>query len=405
MNLYRIVLVMAVGAWLGAWAADWPQWRGPQRDGVSQESGLLAAWPEGGPRQVWKTQGLGEGYAGLAVAQGRIYTQGQNSAQQFVLALDAATGKKLWETPSGRPFRESRGHGPRGTPTVDGDRLYAIAADGALVCLETATGKQVWRVSFTEKFGGRVPHWGYSESPLVDGGAVIVTPGGPGAAVVALDKRNGNLLWKSEDDPAGYSSAILAPVGAVRQVIVLTGQRAVGLRANNGGLLWSYDKVSNRVANIATPIFRDGHVFLSTDYGTGCALLKLTPEGEGVKAAEVYFNKDMKNHYSSSVLSGEYLYGYSSAVLTAMNFQTGEVLWRDRSVGKGSVTLADGHLYLLGEDGTMALARATPAGYREKSRFPLARGAYPTWTPPVVANSRLYLREQDNLYSFDVKGK
>lgn len=402
-------LLVTAALLASAFGADWPQWRGLRRDGVSQETGLLAQWPQGGPRQVWKAQALGEGYAGLAIANGRIYTQGQRGDRQYVLALDAATGKKLWETPAGRLFRESRGNGPRGTPTVEGDRLFALAADGTLVCLETAGGKPVWSVNFAEQFGGRVPNWGYSESPLVDGAQVIVTPGGPAAAVVALEKRSGKVVWKSQSDRAGYSSPIVAEVssaaGTVRQVVVLTGERAIGLRAWNGDLLWSYDKVSNRVANIATPIFRNGFVFLSTDYGTGCALLELRAEGDGVTAREVYFNRDMRNHYSSSVLHGEYLYGFSSAVLTAMNLQSGEVLWRDRGVGKGSLILAEGHLYLLGENGAVGLARATPSGYREQSRFQISRGSYPTWTPPAIADGRLYLRDQDALYCFDIQAR
>lgn len=366
----------------------------------------MAEWPPNGPPPAWKTQGLGEGYAGLAVAQGRIYTQGQRGDQQYVIAIDEATGKRLWEVPTGRAYHESRGNGPRGTPTVDGDRLYALAADGTFVCLEARTGKQIWRSSFTRDFSGSVPHWGYSESALIDGANVIATPGGRGAAVVALNKLNGTVVWKSQDDGAGYSSPVLAEVKAagapLREIVVLTEERAIGLRANNGELLWSYDKISNRTANIATPIYRDGHVFLSTDYGTGCALLRLTPDG---KASEVYFNREMRNHYSTSVLHGQYLYGFSSSTLTAMNWASGEVIWRDRSVGKGSLTLAEGHLYLFGENGTVGLAPASPSGYREKSRFAISRGSYPTWTPPVVSNGRLYLRDQDTLFSYNIKAK
>jgi outer membrane protein assembly factor BamB len=232
-----------------------------------------------------------------------------------------------------------------------------------------------------------------------------VTPGGSGAAVIALNKQNGNLVWKSQSDEAGYSSPMAVEAEGAKAIVVFTGDGVVGLAPKNGELLWRYDKVSNRTANIATPILQNGHVFVSSDYGTGCALLKLEPSGGSMKATEVYFSREMKNHYSTSILVGEYLYGFSSSVLTAMRFADGEVAWRDRSVGKGSVIYAEGHLYVLGENGTLALVEATPEAYREKSRFEIPRGAYPTWTPPVISNARLYLREQDSLYCYDIKAR
>jgi outer membrane protein assembly factor BamB len=381
------------------WAADWPQWRGPNRDGVSPETGLLDSWPKGGPPLVWKTHGLGEGYASPAVSSGHLYIQGQQGDEEFVLALDSNTGKQLWRAQTGRQFRESRGYGPRGTPSVDGDRLYTLAADGMLVCLETATGKRVWGFNIVDRFHGQILHWGISESPLVDGDRVIVTPGGAGAAVVALDKMNGKVLWTSQSDQAGYSSPVAFDAAGSRNVVVFTGDAAIGLDFNSGRLLWRYERVANRTADIATPIVHDGQVFLSSDYGTGCALLKVSTDG----ASEVYFNREMRNHYSTSVLVGDYLYGFSSSILTAMKFQTGEVAWRDRSVGKGSLIYADRHLYCLGEEGVVGLVEATPAGYREKSRFEIPKGGFPTWSQPVIADGKLYLREQDNLYCYNIK--
>lgn len=384
-------------------AADWPQWRGLHRDGISPETALLESWPAGGPRLVWKTQGLGEGYSSFAVVGDRIYTQGQQGNQEFVLAYDTNTGKQLWKVPTGGGYQESRGNGPRGTPTIDGDRLYALAADGTLVCLRAATGERIWGVNLMERFGGRVPTWGISESPLIDGDRLIVTPGGPGASVVALEKLKGNLLWKSQSDSAGYSSPIAFDAGGARKVVVFTAQGAIALDMKNGEFQWRYDKVANRTANIATPIVHDGYVFLSSDYGTGCALLKLTASAKAVDASEVYFNREMRNHYTTSVLVGDHLYGFSSGILTAMKFLTGEVAWRDRSVGKGNVIYAEGNLYAFGEDGVVGLIQATPQSYREKSRFEIRKGSYPTWTPPVIANGKLYLRDQDNLYCYNIK--
>lgn len=384
-------------------AADWPQWRGPNRDGISADTGLRTSWPASGPPLVWKARGLGEGYSSFSVVGDRLYTQGQSGDQEFVLAFDVNTGKQVWSVPNGRAFREQRGHGPRGTPTIDGTRLYALAADGSLVCLQAATGTRVWGMNIVEKFRGGVPHWGISESPLVDGDRVIVTPGGSGTAVVALDKTTGELLWKSQSDSAAYSSPMPYDVAGARKVAVFTGEGAIGLDMKTGALEWRYNKVSNRTANIATPIIKNGHIFLSSDYGTGCALLRLTPAGKTATASEVYFNRDMKNHYSSSVLVGDHVYGFSSNILTAMKFLTGEVAWRDRSVGKGSVAYAEGHIYALGEDGAVGLIEATPAGYKEISRFEIPRGNFPTWTQPVIANGKLYLREQDNLYCYNIK--
>lgn len=388
-------------ATFAASAADWPQWRGLHRDGKSPETGLLTVWPENGPPLQWKTSGLGEGYSAFSVAGDRLYTQGQRGSQQLVMAFDTATGRKVWETPSGGAYRERRGNGPRGTPTVDGDWLYALASDGTLACLDRAAGKKLWELNIVKEFGGEVVHWGISESPLVDGDRLIVTPGGPGASVVALDKKTGKLLWKSQSDKAGYSSPVAFDAAGRRQIAVLTGEGALGLNAANGELLWRNKKVANGIANIATPIAFDGRVFFSTDYGTGCLLLDVRSGG----ARELYFNREMKNHYSSSILHQGYLYGFSSSILTAMKFEDGSVAWRDRSVGKGSVTYADGHLYVLSEAGRVALVEATPAGYREKSRFSIPSGEFPTWTPPVIAHGRLYLREQDLLYAFDIRAK
>ena len=399
----RSIPMLALVCCAAAFSADWPQWRGPNRDGISAETGLLDAWPAVGPPRIWVTQGLGEGYSSFAVVGDRLFTQGQQGNQEFVAAFDTNTGKLLWKTPGGGAFRESRGHGPRGTPTVDGTRLYALAADGSLLCLDTATGQRVWSINLMEKFGGYVPSWGISESPLIEGDRVIVTPGGPGASVVALEKTKGNLIWKSQSDPAGYSSPMAYDAPGSRKVVVFTANGAIGLDMKSGELQWRYNKVANRTANIATPIVHDGYVFLSSDYGTGCALLNLKPGARTLAGSEVYFNRDMKNHYSTSVLIGDYLYGFSSGILTAMKFLTGEVAWRDRSVGKGSVTYADRHLYAFSEDGVVGLIDATPQGYKERSRFEIRRGNYPTWTPPVIANGKLYLREQDTLYCYNIK--
>lgn len=381
---------------------DWPQWRGPNRDGISKETGLLKQWPAGGPRLVWKATGAGGGYSSFSIANGRLYTMGLRGDREYIIAFDVANGKEVWATPHGSAFRNDRGDGPRGTPTVDGERLYALGGSGDLSCLDARTGRTIWTMNVLSKFGGSNTKWGISESPLVMGEKVLVNAGGPGASIVALKKTDGTLIWKSQSDEAGYSSAIPVEVGGVTQVVFFTGNRALGLDLRDGRLLWEYARPSNDVANVATPVARLNRVFISSDYGTGGGVVEIKSDG---KAQEIYFTKDMRNHHSSSVLVGDHLYGFSSSILTAMRFDTGEIAWRDRSVGKGSLVYADGHLYCFSENGVVGLVEATPAAYREKGRFRIQQGSLPTWTHPVVAGGRLYLRDQDTIYAFDVREK
>ena len=288
------------------------------------------------------------------------------------------TGKKLWEAANGSEFSNDRGNGPRSTPTIDGNRLYVLGASGDLTCLETAAGKRVWSVNLLSTFGGSNPKWGLSESPLIVGQRVLVNAGGPGASMVALDKQTGKVIWKSESDGAGYSSAVVQQVGGTKQAVFFTATRAVGVDVNDGHLLWGYPRVANRVANIATPIVKDNFVFLSSDYGTGAALLKLDATGSGVTATEVYFTQEMRNHHSSSILVGDHLYGFSSAILTALRFADGVTAWKDRSVGKGSLAFAEGNLYLFSENGVVGLAEATSQRLRREGplQHPAGRAAH-----------------------------
>lgn len=383
-------------------AANWPQWRGPNRDGISKETGLLKQWPAEGPPLVWKATGAGRGYSSFSMSNGKLYTMGLRGDREFIVAFDLATGKEAWATAHGTAFRNDRGDGPRGTPTVDGDRIYALGGSGDLSALEARTGKVIWSKNVLKEFGGSNITWGISESPLVMGNKLLVNAGGPGASIVALNKRDGSLIWKSQSDEAGYSSAIPMELNGVTQVVFFTGERAVGLDSRDGRLLWEYAKPSNRTANVATPIARANRVFISSDYGTGGGVIEIKADNQ---AQEIYFTKEMRNHHSSSVLIGDHLYGFSSAILTAMKFDTGEIAWRDRSVGKGSLVYADGHLYCFSENGVVGLVEATPAGYKEKGRFRIQQDSLPTWTHPVVAGGRLYLRDQDTIYAFDVREK
>jgi outer membrane protein assembly factor BamB len=401
--LLPAILLLALGQQaLAQSAADWPQWRGPNRDGISKETGLLKQWPAEGPPLVWKASGAGSGYSSFSVANGKLYTMGLRGDREYVIAFDVASGKEAWSTAHGSAFRNDRGDGPRGTPTVDGDRVYALGGAGDLTSLDARTGKIIWSKNVLREFGGRNITWGISESPLVLGDKVLVNAGGPGASIVALNKTNGSLVWKSQSDKAGYSSAIPVEVNGTTQVVFFTAQRAVGLDPKDGRLLWEYGKPANNVANVATPIARENRVFISSGYGTGGGVIEIKADN---KAQEIWFTKDMRNHHSSSVLIGDYLYGFSESILTAMRFDTGDIAWRDRSVGKGSLVFADGNLYCFSENGVVGLVEATPTGYKEKGRFRIAQGNLPTWTHPVVVGGRLYLRDQDTIYAYDVRAK
>jgi outer membrane protein assembly factor BamB len=384
---------------------DWPQWRGPRRDGVSTERGLLKQWPGNGPPLAWQTKGAGEGYSSFSVANGRLFTLGARGSTEYVIAFDVATGKRLWEVAHGRRFNNDRGDGPRATPTIEGDRVYAFGASGDLAVLESATGKVIWTQNVLQKYGGSNISWGLSESPLVLSDRILVNAGGSGASIVAVRKTDGSLIWKTQNDEPGYSSAVLLESGGLRQAVFFTAERALGVDVNDGRLLWSYNRVANRTANIATPIVRGSQVFLSSDYGTGAALLSIMVDGPKVSAREVYFTSEMRNHHSSSVLIGEHLYGFSSSILTAMHFETGKQAWRDRSVGKGSLVFADDRLYLYSENGVVGLAEANPAGYREHGRFQIRAGNLPTWSHPVVSGGKLFLRDQDTIYAYDVTAR
>jgi len=405
-------LVVAFFAWglvqgRAASPADWPQWRGPDRTGLSAESGLLRQWPPSGPTLVWTTSGVGAGYGSVAVKGDRIFVQGLKNNDSAVLALNRTDGKLVWSKVLGRGGGNEQGHGPRGTPTVDDDRLYVLTENGELACLKAADGAVVWQRNILKDFGGRNIQWLISESPLVDGGNVIVTPGGRGAGIVALNKMSGATIWTSKElsDPAGYASPVIADVQGVRMVMTLTSAAGVGVRASDGKLMWRYPKVANGTANIATPVFFDNKVFYTSNYDTGGALLGLSQEGGEIKAREVYFTRDMMNHHGGVVLVNGFLYGFSNAILTCLEFATGKVAWRNRSVGKGSLTFANGDLYLLGEDNIVGLAEANSTEYRERGRFKIPDQGWPSWAHPVVSGGQLFIRNQNTLAAYDVRAR
>ncbi|HEX7182225.1 MAG TPA: PQQ-binding-like beta-propeller repeat protein [Thermoanaerobaculia bacterium] len=420
-----LILATSVALAVAAPAAspEWPQWRGPNRDAVAKESGLLTQWPESGPPLAWKASGLGGGFSSLAISGGRIYTLGDRQGSQQVVAMSLADGKIAWTAKVGPPWEDEYG-GPRGTPAVDGDRVYALGSEGDLVCLQAATGKEIWRKNLARDFGGRVmSSWKWAESPLVDGDRLIVTPGVPSATLVALDKKTGKEIWRAATpslgdkgrDGAGYSSVVVSNGGGVKQYVQLTGRGLVSVRAQDGKFLWGYNKIANDVANIPTPVIKGDHVFTSTGYQTGSALLKLSRAGDGVQAQEVYFlpARTLQNHHGGLVLIGDHVYGghgHNRGYPICVEMASGKVAWGGEGIepghggtGSAAVTAADGHLYFRYQNGRMALIEATPQGYRVKGAFSIPDVSHPSWSHPVVAGGKLYLREQDNLYVYNLK--
>lgn len=410
----HLLITLITGSTGAAWGADspsgdWAQWRGPHRDGHSKSTGLLSQWPEGGPRLRWKTDGLGLGYANIAVAGSQIYTMGDLDGECRLVVLNRENGEILWTRRVGKPGSLGWGNfeGPRSTPTVRDGKVYALGQHGELVCFDAENGREIWRKHLVEDLNGKVPEWGYSESVLVDEGRVICTPGSQEGTLAALDADTGAVVWRTEDftDGAQYSSIIAPVIHGQKQYVQLTMEHLVGIDPRTGNILWKAER-EGKTAVIPTPIHSNNHVFVTSGYGVGCSLFQIVSQGGKFEAREVYQNRDMKNHHGGVILVGDYIYGSSDpGLITCMNFKTGEVAWDDRSIGKGSLGYADGHLYLRSEKGkgTVALIAATPDGCFEKARFdPPHRSDKNAWTHPVILNDSLYLRDQGVLLCYDV---
>ncbi len=449
-------------------ADEWPQWRGPNRNGLSTETGLLKTWPEGGPKLVWQTSGLGGGYSTPSISGGKIYVMGSKdqpdtggkggfgggggkgkggsggkggfggggpSYPESVLCLNEADGKPIWSTEIGKT--QGGYPCPRSTPTVDGDRVYAISSNGVLACLDAGTGKLIWKKDFKD-FDGSCGMWAYAESPLVDGDRIICTPGGDSATLLCLDKMTGEEIWRSSAkgikakpreggkrgfggggkgkggfgggfggkgsySTAGYASAVNATLGGTKQYVQFISGGVVGVHAKTGKILWHYDEVGGSGQSTLTPIVKDESVFVSATK-TGSGRAKVTGAGEKFTAEQAYFITELQNHHGGLVLVDGYVYGTNNTGLVCLDFNTGKILWQNRSVGKGSITYADGHLIVRGENGTVALVEATPEEYREKGRFRQPdRSGQLAWPHPVVSGGKLYLRDWDRLFVYNLK--
>lgn len=413
------VTSVAVTSTVLAWDGNWPTFRGPDRTGVASDTGLLQSWPEGGPKLLWESSGVGRGYSTVAISDGKIYTMGDSlsaaeNADEYLICLSESDGNELWKSPTGPAWNSGKDswQSSRSTPTVDGDRVFVLTAHGALICFDTGGG-ELWRRSLKDDFSGKkADGWGYSESILIDGGKLICTPGGDQNTLVALDKMTGDLIWaaaREQDRGAGHASVVIAEIGDTRVYVQTTGSGAMGVRASDGKLLWTYD-VPKTTAIIPTPIVKDDLVFFTAGYGLGGALLRQTPSADGTIGVEEIYpsTRDLQNKHGGVVLIGDYLYGDSDArgIPFCAEMLTGEVRWKTRGSGResASVVAADGRLYFRYSDGTMTLVNASSEGFEELGSFKIpGSGDRPSWSHPVIADGKLYLREGDNLLCYQLR--
>ncbi|MCH9649928.1 MAG: PQQ-binding-like beta-propeller repeat protein [Deltaproteobacteria bacterium] len=380
---------------------EWPQFRGPNRDGISAEKGLLESWPAEGPKEIWRAP-VGEGFSGISISGGRAFTMFNRQEAEWLVAFDAATGRELWELRIDSPYTNRFGDGPRSTPTVDGDTVFALGAQGKLFAAEAATGKTIWSRDLVKEFGAGIPTWGISTAPLVDGKLLLLDVGGnSGQSLVALDKTNGKKVWASGKDLAGYSAPIVFDVAGTRQAVFFTGSKLTAVAPLNGEVLWSRSWKTDYDINAAAPIFvPPNRLFISSGYDVGAALFELVSSKNGWEAVEVWKGRNLKNQFSSSVRVGGQIYGFDDSTLKAIDLETGEDLWRHRGFGHGSLIYADGSLIILGEKGKLVLAEATGEAYREKASWQAFSGK--CWTLPTLVDGRLFLRDEKEMISLRV---
>lgn len=391
-------------------ADDWPGFRGPNRDGVCRETGLLKEWPKDGPPLAWRTTGLGEGFSTVSVVGNVIYTQGHKDGKQYVTALDAGKeGKLIWQKDFGPVRNQGAGHpGARATPTIDGDRIYTAGIAGEVVCMDIKDGRVIWQKDFVKDFSGVTPMWGFAESPLIDGPWLICTPGGEKNTIVALDKTNGEKIWGAAvGDAAGYASVIKATIDGVEQYVNLTAKGVIAVRAKDGKFLWRYDAPASKAANCASCVSSGDSVFAASGYKTGGGRVDIKLDGDKFNPKEVFFSKKMQNHHGGLILHDGMIYGCSDPKdLTCLDFKNGDVKWFDKSSGKCSLLYADGMLYCRDEKGPISLVEAAPEGFKLKGRFAQPdRSKVESWPYLVIANGMMYVRDQDLLLCYDVREK
>ena len=404
--LITLLGVAVLLAGCGGVGAEWPQWQGPTRDNISQETGWLKNWPEGGPDIVWRIP-IGEGYSGISIVDGRIYTMHSAGEDEFAVCLDASDGAEIWRSRTDDNYQSGEGSGPRSTPAVDGDKVYVLSAKGKLYCLDASNGEKVWGHDFVTEFESGMPGFGFSTSPIIEGDSLLIEAGGKnGKSIVAFDKGTGAVLWTSHTDGAGYSSPIVIDSNGVRQAIFLTGKSLVSVSPADGTIYWKHVPwPTGNDINAAVPILLPGdRIFVSAAYDKGSVLLQMKSDGDEMSVEELWRSHDvMENWMSSSVLLGEYLYGFDESILKCIEASTGEQKWAHRGFDRGTLLLADGHLIILGEGGNLGIAEANPSEYKGVAETQLLEGR--CFTPPTFVGGKLYLRNQKELVCVDLSAK
>jgi len=401
-------------------AQDWPRWRGANNDGIARAPGLNLDWTQRRPTLAWTFRQAGAGYSAPTIVGTTLYSQGATDGNDFAFALDTQTGALKWRTVLGPQFVDGQNHGNggRGSVTVDGDRLYLIRGGGQIHCLSATDGRMIWQKDFRADFGGNLmsrTNWGYSESPIVDGNLVICTPGGEQGAMVALDKTNGNVVWRSTEwtDLGGYASPVVAEIQGVRQYIQLTQNGVAGIAASNGRLLWKADVGGNGTAAIFTPVVHENIVYVTSGYTANCSAVRLTRTGDTFNAEVLYTNRNMVNQHGGVVLLNGHIYGFSETNgWVCQNLMTGEIVWNERNnlTLKGSMVVVNDRMILYNEtNGLITVAAASPTGWRDFGRMEIPERTTAvqtarnfTWTHPVVANRKLYIRDHDLIFCFDL---
>ena len=415
--LVAAVCVLALtAADMRAGAADWPRFRGPNGDGVSADTGLLKDWPKDGPPLVWKSDPVGIGYSSVALAGKRLFTMGDDKGSSYVFALDRDTGKRLWATKVGKAGGNYSG--TRCTPTIDGARVYGIGQFGDLVCLDAATGKEIWRKNFGKDFHGNAGGWNYTESPLVDGDKLVCTPGGQKTgAIVALNKLTGATIWESDlGETAGYASMVVTEAGGARQYVQLLANGLASVSANDGKLLWRYGNKDRKMfagntANIPNPVILGDYVFAGAGYGRGAGLVTLHSAGPSVREDDVYFKRDLQSRHGGYVVVGDYIYADTDnrGEPFCAKWLTGDIQWKRngdfQGHGSAAIVYADGRLYMRYDNGYVALVEASPKAYIEHGTFKIPNATNNSWSHPVVVGGKLYLREKDVVWCYDVRAK